>query len=49
MKVKGSIWLLYDENFRRERKALKLGWGEYRQLLHTEVLTGARELNTPPP
>ena len=47
MKCKGSKWLVYDEKFRKERKALKLGWGEYRQLLHTEVLTGAREGSPP--
>ena len=43
MRVKGAKWQLYDEKFRKERKAFRLGWGEYRQLLHTEVLTGARE------
>ena len=45
---KGAKWQLYDEKFRKERKAFRLGWGEYRQLLHTEALTGARE-NSPVP
>ena len=40
MKVRGARWQVYDERFRRDRKMLRLGWGEYRQLLYTEVLTG---------
>ena len=41
MRVEGAKWQVYDEKFRKDRKMLRLGWGEYRQLLHTEVLTGA--------
>ena len=48
MRRKGSKWQAYDEKFRKDRKALRLRWSEYRQQLHAEAIAGTRELSPSP-
>ena len=44
----GSKWQTYDEKFRKDRKALRLRWSEFRQQLHAEAIAGTRDRSPSP-